>query len=506
MSIGGVFQLITNDGLQDKLIMDTDRLRKRMKNIQKGKLRALAMEYPNKSQCEILAMKTDWSPTLAMIEQTHHVFVNASFKPFVAMAREYSKTPPRQGTPKLGNTFSFTLPIYGEFINDCAMYIKLTGFSAVSPLDKVRYVELPGHRIMKKVRFKVQNHVFDEYGPDEMNVNYQWKVPIEKQEGYHRCIGQETPKLGYLTADPTNDEVREYRWFGNGPQTFKRTQDTLEMWIPIMFWFRDIQSALPNFILPANQVDIEVELEDEANMISFANYGGGGSYNVPVVSSCYLYANHIFLLPEIHNIFMNHFGVQLIRVHRKHTKILTGGDGSVLLNNIKWPIECLYIAFRPTANLSHSRKWHRNTDITDTDVVEAVVTGVSTIQVNNATYLTELDPVASLELRAHDTIIYPSTDPLLYSSYLPFRYGAHLKTPKDLGWYMMNFNFNPGTYQPSGHFNVSKARELYLHYTTALNGTTEIIRTGNPVELIVIADAINFLLYSNGNVSLRFAT
>lgn len=35
-------------------------------------------------------------------------------------------------------------------------------------------------------------------------------------------------------------------------------------------------------------------------------------------------------------------------------------------------------------------------------------------------------------------------------------------TPTDNGLMMVNFALHPGDYQPSGHFNVSRAREFYL--------------------------------------------
>jgi len=508
MSVGGVFQLITNVGIQDRLIMATDQLMKNIRKIGCKNLSELRKKYPEKSDQELFTQKEGWMPLLKDIEKTHVLFVNSSFKPFVAMAHEYSKTPPRQGKASLGSTFSFTLPIIGEFVNDMVMYIKLTGLSAVSALDKVRYVEFLGHRLMKKVRFKVQNHVFDEYTTDNQNAYYQFKVPFHKEMGYLRNIGQEVPKLGYLTADPTVDEVREYRWFGDGAQTFKQTQADIEMWIPLLFWFKDIQTSLPNFLLPMNQTDIEIELESASNLVSYANYGGGGSFNSPTVSECYLYINHIFLLPEINKIFISRFGFQLIRVHRNHTQQLNSSEGNILLHQLKWPIECLYVCFKPRTNLTNSQRWYRCSHVVEHNVKEAVVTGVATIQVNNAVYLEEIHPVAKLGLRAHDTVIYPDLPPDFYNNYIPSQYGEHIKTPKNLGWYMMNFNVNPGEQQPSGHFNVSKARELYLHYISEIDTSVNnsIIRLDNPVDLLVIADCINFLLFQDGNAVLRFAT
>jgi len=488
--------------------MATDKLMKNIQRISCEKLKLLREQYPTESDADLLKRDEEWMPTLNAIEKSHVMFINSSFKPFVAMTHEYSKTAPRQGKAKLGGTFSFTLPIYGDFVNDAVMYVKLTGLSAVSALDKVRYVEYLGHRLTKNVKFKVQNHVFDEYGTDEQNAYWQFKVPIGKEAGYLRNIGQEQPKLGYLTADPTVDEVREYRWFGDGAQTFKQTQLDVEMWIPILFWFRDIQTALPNFILPQGQTDIEVTFEAESNLVAYANYGGGGAFNSPIVNDCQLYINHLFMHPSITRIFTSRYGFQLIRVHRRHTEVLNTNEQSVKLHQIKWPVECMYVGFRPQTNLTNSQRWNRNTHITQKTVKEAVVTGVATIQVNNAVYLDEAHCVSKLELRAHDIVIYPSLPPSFYNSYIPSRYGSSLKTPKDLGWYMLNFNINPGDFQPSGHINTSRSREFYLHYISAIDTATSqyIIRNDNPVDLIVLADCINFLLIKDGNATLRFST
>jgi hypothetical protein len=505
-STGGTFQLLTNKGIQDRLIMATDRLIKNIKKISYHKLQDLRTANPGKTEHEIMAMEEDWMPSMGEIDRSHIVFINSYFKPFVAMSKEYTKVHPRQGEAKLGSTFSFTLPIIGEFINDAVMYVRLTGLSAVSALDKVRYVEFLGHRLVSNCKFKVQNHEVAEYGTDEYNAHYSFDIPPGKRDGYLRNIGQELPKQGFLTADPTVDEVREYRWFGDGPQTFKQTHDDVRLWIPILFWFKDIQTALPNFLLLLNQTDIEVTFENENNLVSFADYGGGGAFNSPTVAECCLYTNHLFLLPEIHKIFITKFKFQLIRIYRKQTKILTKNEESVRLHEIKWPVEHMYVAFRPRTNLTNSQRWHRNTSITAQQVKQAVVTGVSTIQVNNAVYLDEEHPISFLELKAHDITIYPKLEPGFYNSYIPSQYGPRKNTPQ-LGWYMLPFNVNPGEFQPSGHFNTSRSRELYLNYVSATDANGDyIIRSANPTDLIVIAVCINFLLYKNGNLTLRFST
>lgn len=510
-NVGGVFTIITNNGIQDKLIMAADTLMDRITTISKARLAGLRRKYPNLTDKQIVKKDYNWMPTLASIEKTHIVFVNSTFKPYVSIAHEYSKTLPRGGRALLGQSFNFTMPVYGEFVNDAVVHIRLDNFSAISGLDKVRYVELLGHRIMKNVRFKLNQVTLDEYTADRYNVNWQFKVPPGKELSYLRSVGQEIPKQGFVTADPLVDEVREYRMIGNGPQTFKNQHPAVDLWIPLLFWFKDINSALPNFLFPYGQTDVEIELENEANLVAFANYSGtlGNVYVPPVITQCELYLNHIFLDPSIHKIFVKRFGFQLIRVSRTH-KIsnLKASEDSVHLQQLKWPVECMYVAFRPAANLANSQRWHRNTAITSVNYPVAVVTGGAVIQVNNVVYYDEEPIVESLGLKLHDITLYPDLPPTFYNSYIPGQYGQNIRAPRDLGWNMMNFNFYPNEYQPSGYVNISQGREFYLQYKSATDHTVGLsyIRENNPVDLIVVADCLNFLLVKDNSAVLRFST
>lgn len=68
MSTGGIYQLIANTGRQDSLIMATELLNRRLKEIRR-------------LRCKNPAIR-DKTPTLVDIERTHILFMNAHFKPF----------------------------------------------------------------------------------------------------------------------------------------------------------------------------------------------------------------------------------------------------------------------------------------------------------------------------------------------------------------------------------------------------------------------------------------
>lgn len=105
-------------------------------------------------------------------------------------------------------------------------------------------------------------------------------------------------------------------------------------------------------------------------------------------------------------------------------------------------------------------------------------------------------------IKAHGIPIYNQFPAKFYNAYLPYNYGGpNVRTPEDCGALMITFCLYPGTYQPSGHINVSRAREFYIEFAT-----TSAIDSLNAGTLIVIASAINFLLISDGSAVLRYST
>lgn len=589
MSTGGIFKLITNVGVQDKLLMASEYLDERLRKIYEKNIKN--KDDVGKAMKNLSELNLDLSfiPDVNEIEKSHVTFVNSSYKPFIASGFEYNKVQ-STGLVNFGSDIHFNIPQFGEFFNDMVVHIRLNNLSAVDSRDRVRYAALLGHKLLPKVSFKINGNPLDTYTTDDYNAYYQFHVPSHKKTGWLRNIGQELPVLGHITSDPTYDFQREYKWFGMGNQTFKQSHGVVDLWIPIIFWFKELRNSVPNLIIPHGQTELSVTLANVVDIVGFADYGGGGAYKNPTIDICELYVNNIYLHKGIYDIFIKKFGFSLIRTHGHHKASITKSEGSVLLNNLRWPIETLYIAFRPRENLSLSQYWQKssvlalnnvkvpviakntatvtsgsvtasttntasllqssgpalsltddvyngydfvitggrgynsNNDLQNRYIVSDYVGGTTTVTItgvwngdtpdttttfdlftpelaiNVAKFYTETPSVNKLELRAHDIIIYRETIESFYNSYLPLRYGKMMNTPQDPGWYMMNFNFYTGEHQPSGHVNVSRAREFYLRYTSTF------ISQSNRTDLIVLADALNFLLVKDGSAILRYAT
>jgi len=110
--------------------------------------------------------------------------------------------------------------------------------------------------------------------------------------------------------------------------------------------------------------------------------------------------------------------------------------------------------------------------------------------------------VSKIGLSAHNVKLFDDQYASFFHSYLTHHYGGpNLNTPDDESLHLISFALYPGTYQPSGHLNISRAREFHLTYTaTRTPSNTE------PLQMLIYVKAINFLLIADGSASLRYTT
>ncbi len=636
MSSAGVFKLIANDGKADKMIMATELLNQRIK--------------------DIMCMRAkqgfaDPTPTLVDLERTHILFVNAHFKPFAAIGYEYNKARTNNGSNGFGASAQFSIPQFGDFFCDMVVNVRLAATSAsvgtvpafptyignvnqsttstasVSGVENtvsgtytkytyeyvdnagtvlavgaaaqnfVRYAEYPGQRLFKKVRFEVNGNPLDEYTAEAMMFTQKFMIAPGKQTGWKRLLGQEVPLDAYsdlcsingaisfpagisnlvnvsggpAEASPVNASTTARKMIKvcNGPQTPQLVQPQLDLWIPLIFWYcKDSRLSIPSVSIPYGQRFITIDMESQANILftapgnlflrltvdqqtSVAGVGKGTAaalevqdvkqyvYYKPVLANNSvidstqqimlfdLYINNIFVNPEIHDIFIKRIGFTLIRVHRFQTDTKQVASDNVLLNQLKWPTETMYVGLRPKYNIASNnpnqyRDWHNLTLLTDNVCGESAkahseVMTDDSVPFNSVsikhkvnfsqqlsgrtTFATSTDTIDTLQLQAHGINIFMQLPRNFFRDYLPFTFGEDkIITPEDQGAFMLNFCLYPGSYQPSGHINVSRAREFFLQYTSSY------VSSVTPADLLVLAIAINFLLISDGSAVLRYST
>lgn len=187
----------------------------------------------------------------------------------------------------------------------------------------------------------------------------------------------------------------------------------------------------------------------------------------------------------------------------------------------------MFVGLRPAVNIAATnpnqyRDWHRLTLMTDNNL-DITATSAGDVMTDDApafnaasnahktfssqqvaetiTYPTQTETIETLQLQAHGINIFQQYRGAFFRDYMSYTFGgANIVTPEDPGAYMLNFCLYPGTYQPSGHVNVSRAREFYLQYTSLYTSSA------NVCDLLTLAYAINFLLISDGSAVLRYST
>ena len=115
--------------------------------------------------------------------------------------------------------------------------------------------------------------------------------------------------------------------------------------------------------------------------------------------------------------------------------------------------------------------------------------------------------IDAIDVTAHGVALFQKIDMRFYNQYKPATFGSNtIITPKDQGVAFINFALFPGVFQPSGHINVSRAREFYIHVYSSVIGQASSTGGTYSGQLITEASALNFLLISDGSAVLRYST
>jgi len=346
------------------------------------------------------------------------------------------------------------------------------------------------------------------------------------------------------------ETYRELKSIVNGPQTPKPVQPALELWNRLHFGFcKDAHQSIPSVSLPSGHRFITMEycaqadlIFEEASIYLETTVTDGLSHTrtySPIVQlfglddvtveKNELYVNNIFVNTEIHDIYIERIGFSLVRVFRFHKAKCSQESGEEkLLSQLKWPIEYMMAGFRPSWNIKAAtatagvvsgnanqwRDWHRMTRQVDASIAEeraqsytlSITEGdftgsLSTARVSESKYWIPVSTVDSVSFTTHGVKLYDDFNDTFYNQYMPMHYGGtNICTPDDTGALFINMALFPGMYQPSGHLNFSRARESYLSWITSY------ISASTPVDLFVVAIALNFLLITDGSAVLRYTT
>lgn len=499
MAQSGIFRHVLQDERFDNIFTASKLLHERLSNIRQQRSNA-GFSNPR--------------ATFAELSESHIMYLHAVYRPYVNSVSEYVCIHPSGDAASLSDTggnVEFTFPVYGHFTSDMVVRFR---FNTIGPSNGLlyRYCAYPGIRLLQKVAFRSDETLIDDYTSDDVIFTNQFQIPADRRVAWDRGMGQSQSKSALFYNSNAFSEERLYR---DGLQTPKITHFAHELWIPLQFWMcGDASNALLNDLIPNSQRTILLELAPLSKIIQAIDESTGFVVPLPIDEvgiQIELYVNNIFVSPDVHDLFASRMGFSLIRVHRRQKKMLTSSDGSVALDQLKFPAEYLFIGFRDLGHAYDFDQWHlfgQRQWRTPDDALSAALafwnSSVSMYQIaaREGVAISSLEPIIrSMKLTAHGIDLWPQMSTEFFSSYAPQRYfnQTALIAAADRCAYFLSFCLYPGLYNPSGYYNLSAGRELYLSY----KGSN--VSPKRPAELIVSMSALNFLVRRGDKVSLRYA-
>lgn len=532
MSLGAVFKLVLRDERFDRFFTASDYLRKRLDEIRNDrKKRKDAGEQGY----------TNIQPTFIDIERTHILYVHGAYRPYVAIASEYTRVKPSgDGTAAIGlsgSTLQFTFPIFGHFTSDMVLHLRFKAIgnaqaaAAQAPptaqVPLLRYCAYPGLRALKRVELKSDSVLIDDYTTDDAVSFGKFFVHADQRIGWDRCHGQQEERQAIYSGNGFMGTLL-YR---DGPQTPKLFQEEVDMFIPLQFWItRDASHAMLNDMISNTQRTITIEVAPLTQLIqalvpaplpmpAIDNITPIGYTEVPLPFSklpieADLYVNGLYTNPEIHDIFASRIGFSLVRVHRRQTTQLQAPADRFLLDQLKFPAEFLMVGMRDRKLAADfDRWWLMGTRVPKTKSTQLMVPAMiwnKALQIcqlvcREATEISTLESFTStIGITAHGIEIYPQLPAAFYNAYMPIRYADNtmVVSPVDTSEFLVNFCLYPGKFNPSGYYNLSAGRELYIDYSTKSSLTDF---TSGQYEMVISMSALNFLIRKGDKLSLKYA-
>lgn len=520
MSSAGVFTLITQDDITDTYFTAYEYLENRLKAIFKN---------------------TKTKPTINDIEKTHIVFVKSRYYPYVAIASEYVKVGGASNIiGKSGPELSFTLPSYGDFTNDMVLHIRfnpvgdknayLNNIEPTSTKPLYRYCSYPGIRSLENVELRSSGGILiDSYQPEDVIAYKNFFVGKDSKAGWERCFGQdEIQQASYNSRSFTG--ILNYT---NGYQTPKLYHDYFDMFIPLQFWFcEDVSNALINCSSAASQRVIKIKLTNIEKILQALVYDNTGSNDIniapsgtsivplPITNLAFqstLYVNQLYTYSYIADIMKNDFNFNLIRVHKRQITGLQSPSDLILLSQLQYPGEFLSVGFRNKSNVNDFDRWHlmgSNYLTSDTNNIRSLHVpaiiwntdhSIRQLVTREAVQITSLNSIVKdIEMTTSaGIVIYPQLSHSFFNDYLPIRYNKNtaVVSPYDNNMFLITFCFYPGKFNPSGYFNLSSTRELYIKYWLHPDYSDTY---KYDYEIVICMSALNFLYKSGDDLSLKY--
>lgn len=358
------------------------------------------------------------------------------------------------------------------------------------------------------------------YTPDEyMTDNF-------PENSYNSYLADKKPQNNRSEYGVVCSQKTEYEY---GPQIPKYQQPELSLWIPQKFWFnKDLSQSLPATALSGAQVMFNIqtcppdELVTEvcglyvkqeietatSKTVTYRPWFTAGVMVYPTVKDNYLYINHLFLDYGMPEIWKKSAKEYLIRLHVSEKLTLQSEHGTVRPSKMKHLVEYIFLGAQPiwntntTKNQNHCEDWCVYGRVFRGHVGEKKKYFDGQRLVNEGmiiptTYQIIKEPLDCFSLLVNTIRVRDNTPHSFSSAYMPY-ITADFVAPRDPGLFMIKFCAYPFLWQPSGHFNFTRGREIVLEWKSRY------ITESTKSYLYMSGCAMNFLIVAGGTGALKY--
>jgi hypothetical protein len=516
------YLLTAPTGKFDTILQRNQELKRRVQDLKNAKIMRARSDGRTLNE-------NDGLPTMQELGLSHYSPLATVFKPILPMASLYDKTQVEGGMIAFGSKATFAIPSRGTFLADMCLHVVLSGVSVKTPTtDLVKFVDYPGHKMIQNIRISHRGIVLQEYDSRTAHVLMTHKVPLNKRVAYERCVGQQQPELATYTQNGSYSEVQTH--IMTGAQTYKTSHDDLEMWIPLWFWFKDIENAFPMGMLNSDdplKVDVTFAPLDELLVMAYPTgmvpqyasnrdrISGSRGVNSVSVKTAEIISNQIFIHPDVFPLWKKsnttHYIVRSYMTERVEVKNHTHVHK---LTSLRLPTESLYVAFHPQVNTLGSTSsdvdvgvcYHVNQFVTPQYAKIPIISTGDTLAITSARYYKKKQCVDKLSLSVNGNYAYESYPNSFFSDYISMQHGKSLSSDDTPDWLPIHFCSMPGEAQPSGYINLSREREVLLSWRTDVSMRTNetVISETNPVVLYVMSVVMNVCEISPNTVRMIF--
>ena len=418
---------------------------------------------------------------------------------------------PFNGAPNFGKKVTCTIQRNGDLIY--RMYLqavlpKVTLQSADGSGAQFRWLNWPGHNLVKSVELEIGGQRIDKHYGDWLHIWNELTQEPGKQAGYAKMVGNVPQLVNVLVQGGDDCEADCGSFVPNTSDEVAKCSPEYTLYIPLQFWFnRNAGLALPLIALQYHEVRINLEFNDLRNLcwdytpqLSNTHTIRDRVANAGLVAAS-LYVDYIYLDTDERRKFAQTAHEYLIEVLQ-----FTGGESITSTSNkIKLNFnhpckELIWVVQRDSyvscddaiINPYKGQQPFNYSDWWDRSVLES---GYSVTRVEG---MAGRNPVITglLQLNGHDR--FSVREGRYFNEVQPYQH--HTNIPA-VGVNVYSFALQPELHQPSGTCNLSRIDNTTLLLTVSSNA----VGTDKSSTVRIYATNYNVLRIMSGMGGLAYS-